>query len=67
MLAARSGRGTALTLGRYYASAMPIAGILYAIALVALPHRGTVAVVGAMLFALIAVSGQLVVGLIGRR
>jgi hypothetical protein len=50
-----------MTRGRYYSSVMPVAGILYVIALIVLPHHGTVAVVGAMCFALIAVAGPLVI------
>jgi uncharacterized membrane protein YfbV (UPF0208 family) len=45
--------------GRYYATVMPIAAILYAIAL-AIWHNGNVAVVGALLFALLAVLGSVV-------
>ena len=51
-----------MTRGRFYASAFPIAGVLYAIALVISHGNGTVAVVGAMLFAVIAVSGTVISG-----
>jgi H+/gluconate symporter-like permease len=51
-----------MTRGRFYSSVMPIAGILYALAIIVLPHPGTVAIVGAFCFALIAVCGTLFVG-----
>jgi hypothetical protein len=46
-----------MTRGRYYSSVMPVAGIVYAMAVIVLPHHGMVAVIGAMCFALIAVCG----------
>ncbi len=46
-----------MTRGRFYSIAMPIAGILYVIALI-LTRNGTVAAVGAMLFAVIAIAGR---------
>ena len=56
-----------MTIGRYYGSVMPIAGVLYAIALVISHGNGMVATVGALIFALIAVTGRLVVGLVRSR
>ncbi len=46
-----------MTRGRFYSIAMPIAGILYVIALI-LTRNGTVAAVGALLFAVIAIAGR---------
>ncbi len=46
-----------MTQGRFYSIAMPVAGILYVIALVII-RNSTVAVVGAMLFAVIAIVGR---------
>ncbi len=43
--------------GRFYSIAMPLAGVLYAIAIV-ITRNNTVAVVGAMLFAVIAIVGM---------
>ncbi len=43
--------------GRFSSIAMPLAGILYAIALV-ITRNSTVTVVGAMLFAVIAIAGR---------
>ncbi len=43
--------------GKFYSIAMPLAGVLYAIALV-ITRNSTVAVVGAMLFAVIAIAGR---------
>ncbi len=45
-----------MTRGRFYAVAMPIAALVYVIALL-ITHNSTVTVVGAMLFAVIAVAG----------
>ncbi len=46
-----------MTRGRYYSIAMPIAGILYVIALIATHGNGTVGLVGALLFAVVAATG----------
>jgi len=46
-----------MTRGKYYSVAMPLAGILYAIVLIVV-HNSTVTVVGAMLFAVVAVAGS---------
>ncbi len=43
--------------GRFYSLAMPLAGVLYVIALV-ITKNSTVAVVGALLFAVIAILGR---------
>jgi len=43
--------------GRFYSIAMPLAGVLYVIALI-ITRNGTVAAVGAMLFAVIAILGR---------
>ncbi len=43
--------------GRFYSIAMPLAGILYVIALI-ITRNSTVAVVGALLFAVIAIGGR---------
>jgi hypothetical protein len=44
--------------GRYYATVMPVAGIVYVIVLFATGFNGTVTVIGALVFALIAVVGS---------
>lgn len=49
-----------MTRGQFYSRAMPVAAILYVIALVASGGNGKVAVIGAMCFALIAVIGSAV-------
>jgi hypothetical protein len=46
-----------MTRGRYYSSVMPIAGIIYVIVLFATGFNATSVVVGALVFALIAVMG----------
>lgn len=43
--------------GRFYSIAMPLAGVLYVIALI-ITRNGTVAAVGAMPFAVIAILGR---------
>jgi hypothetical protein len=61
---ARRGRARSdtMTRGRYYAAVMPIAGILYVIALVVLQDRvANVAVVGALILAILAVIGATVI------
>ncbi len=51
-----------MTRGRYYAAAIPIAGLLYVLALVVLHNRvENVAVVGALIPAILAVSGATVI------
>lgn len=47
-----------MTRGRYYSSVMPIAGILYVIVLFATGFNATVVIIGALVFALIAVVGS---------
>lgn len=54
-----------MTRGRFYSIAMPLAGILYVIALI-LTHNGKVATVGALLFAVIAIAGTAFGGKSGR-
>ncbi len=49
--------GDGMTRGRFHASAMPLLGVLYAMALVLSSHNGTVIVIGAMLFAVVAIAG----------
>jgi len=46
-----------MTSGRYYSSVMPIAAIIYVIVLFATGFNVTVVVMGALVFALIAVIG----------
>lgn len=50
-----------MTPGRYYASVMPVAGIIYAIALVVSHANSVVAAVGALAFLLIAAARRVVV------
>ncbi len=45
-----------MTRGRFYSIAMPLLGVLYAMAIV-ITHNGTVTVIGAMLFAVVAIVG----------
>lgn len=54
-----------MTRGRYYATVMPIAGILYALAIVFVHdgYKGSVTLIGAFAFALLGVIGA---GAIGR-
>lgn len=47
-----------MTRRRYYRSVMPIAGIIYVIVLFATGFNATVAIIGALVFALIAVVGS---------
>lgn len=47
-----------MTPGRYYSSVMPIAAIIYVIVLFATGFNATVVVIGALVFALIAVIGS---------
>ncbi len=48
----------AMTRGRFYSSVMPIAGIIYVIVLFATGFNATVVIIGALVFALIAVVGS---------
>lgn len=47
----------AISQGRYYSTAMPVAAIVYVIVLFATGFNGMVAIIGALVFALIAVVG----------
>jgi hypothetical protein len=49
-----------MTRGRYYSSVMPIAGIIYVIVLFATGFNATAVVIGALVFALIAVMGTVI-------
>ncbi len=49
-----------MTRGRYYRSVMPIAGIIYVIVLFATGFNATAVVIGALVFALIAVMGTVI-------
>ena len=49
-----------LTAGRYYTTVMPVAGIVYVIVLFLTKFNGTAVLLGALVFALIAILGSTV-------
>ncbi len=51
-----------MTRDRYYRSVMPIAGVLYVIVLFATGFNATVVIIGALVFALVAVVGSTMFG-----